>query len=372
MRIKTILTHHVGPFSDQHFSFDNDWTGKPETKVLLTGPNGCGKSTLLRAVAVLWDACAYWLDHQKPLPQKHESRVWLQRWGGLVVILDGIHPFFDQPVGLIFGERIWIESVMHKFPDTVWFGETINRPLQGRTSRIFRMLHLPQDDWFFKWVDARKKLILTYEPVNAPNVIYLDAEERRWVTPKKYISEPVLDQLSQRWLTKYMVTEDWRTQLEPSLITLKTSSLHRFHEIVRSMNQFLSGKQIDPDIKNGESRLRVKLEGRGAASHLLDDLSAGEHQVLILIYLISRFLQPEGIVLIDEPDLYLHPSLISPLLSTLEQLVQSRDGQFVITSHSVDVWSRYEQSGMRIELDSKPVTPAGRFAERKDKHEAMA
>lgn len=33
--------------------------------------------------------------------------------------------------------------------------------------------------------------------------------------------------------------------------------------------------------------------------------------------------------------------------------VQSREGQFIITSHSVDVWERYEQSGMRIELGSK-------------------
>lgn len=54
------------------------------------------------------------------------------------------------------------------------------------------------------------------------------------------------------------------------------------------------------------------------ARHSLDELSAGEHQVLILVYLISRWLQPGGIVLIDEPDLYLHPSLVSGLLANLE------------------------------------------------------
>lgn len=48
--------------------------------------------------------------------------------------------------------------------------------------------------------------------------------------------------------------------------------------------------------------------------------------MLIMIYLISRWLQPGGIVLIDEPDLYLHPSLVSGLLANLERLVAGQAG----------------------------------------------
>jgi len=156
--------------------------------------------------------------------------------------------------------------------------------------------------------------------------------------------------LSQRWLTRYIVTDDWKGQLEASLITLKTSQLRLYHKVIRSLNRFLSGKEIDPDIRPGEGRLRVKLKNQKGLYHSLDDLSAGEHQVLILIYLITRWMQKGGVVLIDEPDLYLHPSLIDPFLSALEQLVVRRDGQLLITSHAVDVWQRYDNNGLRVAL----------------------
>ena len=191
---------------------------------------------------------------------------------------------------------------------------------------------------------------MSYEKVKGPNLIYLDAEERRWVTPKRNLAEPLPDLLTQRWLTKYIVTDDWKGQLEASLIALKTTQLHKFHDVIRNLNQFLMDKEIDPDLKHGKGRLRVKLKGIRGVYHSIDELSAGEHQILILIYLISRWMQPGGIVLIDEPDLYLHPSLVAPLLSIIEQLVTEGDGQLLISSHAVDVWARYENQGKRIEL----------------------
>jgi len=63
-----------------------------------------------------------------------------------------------------------------------------------------------------------------------------------------------------------------------------------------------------------------------------------------------RWLQPGGVVLIDEPDLYLHPSLVDPLLDVLERTARELDAQLIITSHSVDIWRRYETSGTRVEL----------------------
>jgi len=76
--------------------------------------------------------------------------------------------------------------------------------------------------------------------------------------------------------------------------------------------------------------------------------------VLIIIFLLSRWLEDGGIVLIDEPDLYLHPSQISGLLASLETLVSSKKGQLLITSHIPDVWNRYESKGKRVELGVLP------------------
>ncbi len=348
MHITHIYINGVGPLTKQLIDLQDDWQGGAHSQVLFTGPNGCGKSTVLRAIAMLWEAAGWWLDQQKLLPQSLQTRTWLQRWGGVAVVFNGIHPFTDESVGLLFGEQEWAESIKASLPGVSWIGETVART--GKPGKPKRDLLIPTEDWLKQLVDQRRRMLLSYDKVDVPNVIYLDAEERRWVTPKRNVGSPEPDLLSQRWLTRYLVNEDWKGQLEPSLIALKTTQLHKFHDVLRNLNLFLQGKEIEADMVPGENRLSVKIKGQRGVRHSIDDLSAGEHQVLILIYLISRWLQPGGIVLIDEPDLYLHPSLVSGLLANLERLVSERQGQLIITSHSVDIWRRYEEQGLRIEL----------------------
>lgn len=353
MKIRAIYTQGVGSIKDGEILFSDDWTGLVESKVLLTGPNGCGKSTLLRGCALLWEALGYWLEHRKALPQKQEAKQWLQRWDGMAIVLEDVAVsgnVENRTIGLVFGNMAWCEKIQKATQGVYWIGEAIERT--GKPGQPKRMLYLPKEDWIEHWANSRKQLILSAEKVSTPNMVYLDAEERRWVSPKNNLAKTIPDQLTQRWLTKYQVTEDWKGQLEASLINLKTTQLHKYHEVIRGLNQFLVGKEIDPDIKPGEGRLRVRLKGKGERGqfHGLDELSAGEHQVLILIYLLKRWLQEGGVVLIDEPDLYLHPSLIDPLLNAIEKIVEEHNGQLIITSHAVDVWQRYESSGLRIEL----------------------
>lgn len=195
-------------------------------------------------------------------------------------------------------------------------------------------------------------MIVSSDKTLSPNVIFLDAEERRWITPRRGLGEIKTENLQQRWLTSYRVSEQWEGQLEASLLAMKSAALHRFHELIRDMNAFLNGKEILTEVRLGENRLRVKLKNGTGATHGLDELSAGEHQVLIQLYLINRWLEIGGIALIDEPDLYLHPSLIASFLARLEKMVADRQGQLIITSHVPEVWSRYEALGQRILLET--------------------
>jgi len=347
MKIKSVIFSEVGPLNDQVISLDNDWDGSVESRALLSGPNGCGKSTVLRAVAMLWDAFGYWLDKRKQLPLSHSSREWLQSWGGCAVIFENI-PDTTLFLGLVFGELSWCQKIKDENPHVIWVGEGVSRT--GKPGAPKKELFLPDSDLLNSWGDARKQMILSFGKAHFPNVIYLDAEERRWVKPKKNLGNPSADDPSLRWLPRYVASEDWKGQLETSLIALKTTQLQTYHAVIRKLNTFLAGKEIDSDIRPGENRLRVKIKGQRGVSHSLDELSAGEHQVLILIYLLARWAEEGCVVLIDEPDLYLHPSLVSGMLANLEQIVAEKNGQLLITSHQPEIWKRYEIGGKRIEL----------------------
>ncbi len=363
MKITAIHTKGVGPIDDGTISLINDWTEEVENKVLFTGPNGCGKSTLLRAVAMLWEVAGYWLDWRKVLPDDHEAKAWLGRWEGIAVVFDGIQPFTDQSVGIFYGSEQWFKRLEKEKPDVYWLGEIVGEKIipnsTSTTIKFLRdgersyVLHLPAEQWLDKWSEHRQRMIRVHDKIDGPNMVYLDAEERRWVSPKKHIGEYTADDLSLRWLTKYIASEEWQGQLETSLISLKITQLHRFHKIIKNLNEFLFDKVIETEVKPGQNRLRVRLKNKRGVGHLMDELSAGEHQVLILIYLVSRWMQPGGIVLIDEPDMYLHPSLVEPLLATLELIVQDNGGQLIITSHAVDVWESYESQGIRIEMNTR-------------------
>ncbi len=364
MKIQSLYFDAVGPLQNREIHFTDDWSGQPHGRVLLSGPNGCGKSTVLRAVAALWQAAAHWLDRGQTLPRPSPVREWLQRWGGVAVVFTDA-AFLDDPsarFGLYFGDQTWIDALrqrMKGFDQVQWLGETVQRT--GQRGNPTRKLVRPAAPWVDRLTAARRKMVVDFQDTPLPNIVHLDAEERRWVSPRKRLGEFLPEQASNRWLPRYEATDDWDGQLEASLINLKLTNEKRFQKVLAVLNRFLHGKQIDPVIAEGSNRLQVRM-ARGTSRKPfigIDDLSAGEHQVLIMLFLVARWAERGAIVMIDEPDLYLHPSLVGVLLASVEQLVDNLGGQLLLTSHLPSVWQRYETTGLRHELAMEDARDQG-------------
>ena len=72
--------------------------------------------------------------------------------------------------------------------------------------------------------------------------------------------------------------------------------------------------------------------------------------MLLMLGFTIAFLRPGGILMIDEPDLHIHISMVDQLLSSLEAIVQERQGQFIVASHSEQVWDWFTREEEHVEL----------------------
>jgi energy-coupling factor transporter ATP-binding protein EcfA2 len=381
MKIEKIYIKNIGPFDEKEIDFRDEWTGEISSRVLFSGPNGCGKTTVLNCISYLWQALGYWLYERKGLPKNHFTKKFLGTAGNCALLINGI-PYFPgkdshmtEKVLIFIGDKYFASQLIRENNKEVHY--SIGEVCLNEGKGIYRFGMIPQiisqdgepfphdqeipleqlflekiekDSFFSDWSAEHKRLILSGSKTSTPNIIYLDAEERRWLKAEKKIGKPVQEDMGKRWLYKYQASKNWDSQLEASLITLKTTSLHKFHEVVRLMNTFFVDKEIVPDIHPGENRLRINIKNKRNTWHTFEELSAGEREMLVLVYSISRWMENGGVVMVDEPDLFLHPCIMADAFSAIEKLVEEKQGQLIVTSHFPEMWERYENRAKRIKL----------------------
>lgn len=76
----------------------------------------------------------------------------------------------------------------------------------------------------------------------------------------------------------------------------------------------------------------MRVETPAGTTHAMDQLSSGEQEVLSLAFFVRRLRSRGGILLIDEPELHLHPALQRSLFAQLEEVADR--AQVWIVTHS--------------------------------------
>jgi predicted ATP-dependent endonuclease of OLD family len=343
MYINRIVLRDVRGFN-MDILLRNDWTQEPLKSVLFTGINGSGRTTVLTVIATLWEYFRYWM--------RRDGLDYILRFTRTGIFADvefaaiEIHALLDRPLWLFVSrDKEQLDAIKSNTGEAFFIGEIYVNPanIDDSVYENFRAKSIPNAQ-VIEELDLRlQKLELgVSEVTKTPNMIFIEAE-RNIARSTNQNNEPHAEPLYS-WLVNYGSRRRSPTNIERMLQNTKIRDPELFYTILNRINQFFVGKRLT-DFDNN-LRLRVQV---GEKSHTIHQLSSGEKQCLIMMFMVSRWMMDDGIVLIDEPDLHLHVSLQRHFIHELEKLVLSKNGQLIVASHSPELWEEYNQQ-QRINL----------------------
>jgi len=316
--------------------------GLPEAarrRLLLQGPNGSGKSTVLQTISTLWSFFGRWIEiGQDGRPPPAQTRHVLADTELAAVEFCGFAR--DLPsLWVAMGKANVVEDLRREYPDSTLaaamnFGE--GGMAQGKWS-----ITLPR----FDLRTVRDQSLVGRVP--QPNVVYFPPEDR---TIRPHSNGPVklLDTTEWNWSAAF----ESRLDFDSLLVTARAHQPERYDEALRLVNKILKrrDKWIAAVGPSGRHLVEQEIEGLPLPPHPIEYLSSGEKQLLVFFAFLACTLRPGGIVLIDEPDLHIHLSMIRPLLDSIALVVRERSGQLIAASHSQSAASWFSREAERVQL----------------------
>ncbi len=308
MKIQRLFLRNVRNIKDLDLDFHDPHTGKPMSRIVLAGANGSGKTTILECVF------------------------------GLIRSLGSSEldtPHLEKTTGS--ARLVFQLSETSESQSTILFN---TGPSSEDGGTYVQWDFLPDPDRFER---REGPLFNYYEEINRflekGSLVYLTDARRLLPTT----SGPIAPEEEGPWAYRYTPTDQWNGSVESYLVWQNYLDLEdrdkglkaeRFQKVTSAINHILRPKHIA-----GVERGRVIVEVEGKQKHGLDDLSSGERQLLLLLVEISRRIKPGSIVLIDEPEISLHPAWQRGLVVALDKIIEQYDAQVIMATHSPEIAS---------------------------------
>ncbi len=305
MRISHFYTSQMGPLAGKnHGLFSLEFLEDDQTvPVLVSGPIGSGKSTLLRALAHIWQGLGLLYNNNHP---DYPS------WLNCAARFEGI---WDEPVLIVLASS---DVFLNSFGDQPIIG------WQNNGEECVPVYRNTSEAWLSKG--------------DYSNMIFLDTETDYKLRP---------DLVPPHWLvTDELIINQFLRQPDDLIAQLKTSNPTAFEELSFHYRDLLPGKCLEFD----EKKPYIRLEN--GVKHSLQQLSRGERTQLFLLYTSIALLNSKGVLMLDHPDVHLHPEQVEATLSAIEYIVEQKQAQFILTSHQQGAWRRYDELGIRIRMEN--------------------
>ncbi|EYF02593.1 AAA family ATPase [Chondromyces apiculatus] len=345
MKISRVVIRELKSLTARDDSLRLDPGGFPASSVCLRGLNGSGKTSYLQAVSSMWRLFRRWTQKGKHVPPRAGDPL---HAAGLVALQLTDLPGPERSVWLVYGQRDLWEEVPERgnipVAGVLASGSRGNlKSLLGRDEPLYRF-----------WDESATKLEQPATGDGAeqiPNMVYIGAEDR-FIQPLRG-DEDLFDlspEAAFRFLARYEPSDRKSGHIENSMAALLAVNPQRFEEVSRKLQQVLPRLKL---LNRADLRTRRPLvQLKSGAEVKLDDLSAGERAAIIALFTVARWLSRGGVVLIDEPELHQHISLMRSNLAVLERYVtHEMGGQLLVASHAPEVWDHFRINRLTLDLD---------------------
>ncbi|MFJ6904088.1 AAA family ATPase [Streptomyces griseoluteus] len=129
---------------------------------------------------------------------------------------------------------------------------------------------------------------------------------------------------------------DLREEFVKSFLEVRIGATgERWRKAIDTLNYSASGFLDEySDLISGLMRNPDQRGVADAMGEVFDELSSGHKVVLLMVTRLVRVVRERTLVLIDEPEIHLHPPLLAALTRALSDLLADRNGMAVIATHS--------------------------------------
>lgn len=342
MRIREITFKDFRSFrGERRISFVDPVTDAVLPLTVLGGSNGCGKTTVLESILAVVDFFAGMKTISPLLVEAYET-------GAICVTLelsaaDLLHSpeaqeYYGREDSNLIKLLVGQKEIAQKYPaDGALYGSHDRKlsksAILEQWQKSISLIVAGQDN-----EGERTELL--------GGILYFPHNRRLEIIQGGAVKSPVD---APEWIFRFSPTDKWEDSLEQlwvwqNYLDLEEGTGGRQHlgQFVKSVEETL-GQDRRIIISKGMVQVPVHWQENSERPLVrLDQLPSGEQQVLLLFGELARRRRPGAVIMIDEVENSLHPTLQRLVLGNLERLAREWDAQVIVTTHSAEVinWVR--------------------------------
>jgi predicted ATPase len=335
MKVKSVYLENVRGLPTIDLGFFDSVIGQIRSRTVIAGSNGSGKTTTLDAIYTLMNLIVSKPDKSLTtwlIPGQVRARLELDDMPTLSH--PDPHHIFPSGWSLVvaLGPELWLSKI--KAPHLI--------ALTGNTVANWHYVRNDQPGTFLlawpvkrEWMESER-----------PTTLYFPSEQRELVAKRK--GQIIAETFQHEWVWRFSDSQKWEGSLESFIVALyaretfeqletsqeEEKTYPTFQEFLDVVNSFLARKRITGV---SSANFRVQVEGEDGQKFSLDELSSGEKQVLLILAEIQRRIRRNSVLLIDEPEIHLHPAWQARLMGALTDMCRQYDTQMIITTHSEEI-----------------------------------